>query len=51
MTVIIMVCAVIVLVEAMRRWYKVLVKGEFTVSGKVVYAVEKNFSPPEYGCC
>jgi len=51
MTVIIMSCAVIVLAEAMRRWYKVLVKGEYTVSGQVVYVAEKNFSPPEYGCC
>jgi carbon starvation protein len=51
MTVIIMVCAVIVLVEAMRRWYKVLAKGEYTVAGQVVYATEKNFCPPEYGCC
>jgi carbon starvation protein len=51
MTVIIMACAIIVLVEAVRRWYKVLAKGEYSAGGQLVYATEKNFSPPEYGCC
>ena len=50
-TVTIMLCAVIVLAEAMRRWYKVLAKGEYTVAGQAAYATEKNFCPPEYGCC
>ncbi|HZY10211.1 MAG TPA: carbon starvation protein A [Bacteroidota bacterium] len=51
MTAIIMVCAVIVLAEAFRKWYKVLVKGQYVIGGEVVYAKDKNFSPPEYGCC
>ncbi len=51
LTVIMMVCAVIVLAEAVRRWYKVLVKRQYSVAGQVVYATDSNFSPPEYGCC
>ncbi|MBI5022525.1 MAG: carbon starvation protein A [Ignavibacteriales bacterium] len=51
LTAIIMVCAVIVLVEAFRKWYKVLVKKEYCVAGEVVYASDKNFTPPTYGCC
>jgi len=51
LTAIMMVCAVIVLLEAFRRWYKVLVKKEFTIAGKIVYATDANFSPKEYGCC
>ncbi len=49
MTVIIMTCAIIVLVEAFRRWYRVLVKGQYVINGKIVQAKE-GFSPPEYGC-
>ncbi len=51
MTVIIMVCAVIVLIEAARRWYRVLVKGEYVVHGNVVAASDGKFDPPSYGCC
>ncbi len=50
LTVVIMICAIIILVEAFRRWYRVLVKKEFIVAGKVFLATDKNFSPPEYGC-
>jgi hypothetical protein len=46
-----MLCAVVVLVEAFRRWYRVLVKGEYSVGGQVVYSTNPKFSPPEYGCC
>lgn len=50
-TVIIMTCAIIVLIEAFRRWYRVLAKGEYTVSGETAYAKDPNFTPPEFGCC
>ncbi len=51
LTALIMVCAVVILFEACRRWYKVLVKGEYVVNGAAVYATDPKFSPPEYGCC
>jgi carbon starvation protein len=51
MTVIIMFCAVVILIEAFRRWYKVLVKGAYSIAGRVVYAKDEKFTPPEYGCC
>jgi len=50
LTAIMMLCAIIILFEAVRRWYNVLVKQQYIISGKVVSATEKNFSPPEYGC-
>jgi carbon starvation protein len=51
LTVIMMGCAMIILIEAFRRWYKVLVKRQFVVEGKLAYADEPGFNPPEYGCC
>ncbi len=51
LTAIIMVCAVAILVEAFRRWYRVIVKGEYSVAGQVVYATDSKFSPPDFGCC
>ena len=51
LTVVMMICAVIILVEAFRRWYRVLAKGEYCIAGQVVYATEGKFSPPDYGCC
>lgn len=51
MTAVIMICAIIILFEAFRRWYQVLVKRQFVIGGEVVYARDENFSPPEYGCC
>ncbi len=51
LTIIMMICAVIILVESFRRWYKVLVKKEYVVGGQVVDATDSKFSPPEYGCC
>ncbi len=50
MTVVIIVCAVVVLVEAARRWYRVLVKKEHIIHGEVVIETA-NFDPPSYGCC
>jgi len=49
LTAVIMLCAVIVLVEAFRRWYRVLVRKEYSVAGKVISASDA--TPPEYGCC
>jgi hypothetical protein len=46
-----MVCAVVILIESFRRWFKVLVRGEYSVAGEVVYATEKGFNPPDFGCC
>jgi carbon starvation protein len=51
LTLIIMICAIIVLVEAGRRWYRVLVKGEYLVAGQVVSVADEKFIPPTYGCC
>jgi hypothetical protein len=51
LTVVIMVCAVGVLIEAGRRWYRVIVKGEYLVGGQVVSASDEKFTPPTFGCC
>lgn len=51
LTSIMMTCAVIVLIEAFRRWYRVLVLGQYSVSGKEVSVEEPGFTPPEFGCC
>jgi carbon starvation protein len=50
LTIIMMICAVIVLIEAAKRWYKVLVKRESVVGGKLVSTADPGFVPPEYGC-
>jgi carbon starvation protein len=51
LTGVIMVCAVVILIEAGRRWYRVLVKGEYLVRGEVVSSSDGKFVPPTYGCC
>jgi len=51
LTIVMIICAVMILVEAFRRWYKVLVKKEYYVAGEIVYADDKNFTPPTFGCC
>ena len=51
MTVVIMLCALLIIVEAFRRWYRVLVQKKFTVAGQAVVSTERNFTPPAYGCC
>jgi len=51
LTLIMMICAVVILIEACRRWYRVLVKGEYLVHGQVVSASSGDFQPPTYGCC
>ncbi len=49
LTVVIMVCAVVILVESGRRAYRVLAKGRYTVQGKPVSASDPGFKPPEFG--
>jgi carbon starvation protein len=51
LTMIMIICAVTVLVEAARRWYRVLVKREYLIGGEIVSASEGKFNPPTYGCC
>jgi carbon starvation protein len=51
LTVVIMICAVLILFEAFKKWYRVLVKKEYTVHGEVIYDQDKSFSPPPFGCC
>ncbi len=50
LTAIIMICAVIILFESLKRWYSVLVKKQFFVGGKTIQLNETNVSLPEYGC-
>jgi carbon starvation protein len=50
LTVIIMICAVGVLLEAAKRWYRVLVKGEYLRDAQVVSAANGR-TPPGTGCC
>ncbi|MEX2117389.1 MAG: carbon starvation protein A [Bacteroidota bacterium] len=50
LTAIIMACAIAVLIEALRRWYRVLVLHQYSVGGRIVHASEPGFVPPEYGC-
>lgn len=51
LTVIMIVCAVAILVEATKKWYRVIVKKEYIVHGEVIYATDKDFKPPTFGCC
>jgi hypothetical protein len=51
MTIVIMLSAIIVVAEAFRRWYQVLIKREYVISGQTVSATDPNFTPPEFGCC
>jgi carbon starvation protein len=51
LTAVIMICAVVVLFEACKRWYRVIVRKEYLIAGEVVSATEPNFNPPTYGCC
>jgi carbon starvation protein len=51
MTVVMMICTIVVLFEAGKRWYRVLVKGEYLVHGQVVSSSDGKFTPPTYGCC
>jgi carbon starvation protein len=50
LTVVMMVCAVLVLFEAGKRWYRVLVKGECPEGGEPLSPGGKTM-PPHCGCC
>jgi hypothetical protein len=50
MTAIMMVCALVILVEAGRRWYRVLVRKEIILGGKVYRKGDAGIVPPEFGC-
>ncbi len=49
LTVIIMACSIVILIESMRRAYRVLVKDRYTVRGQVVSASDPAFQPPDFG--
>jgi len=49
LTVIIMVCAIIILVESMRRCYRVLARGIYTVKGQKILRSDPDFKAPDYG--
>jgi carbon starvation protein len=51
LTAVIMLCAVAILIEAARKWYRVIVKKEYVIHGEVVYATDPKFKPPTFGCC
>jgi len=46
---VIMLCAVVVLAESLRRSYRVLALGRYTRAGKIVMASDPGFEPPEFG--
>ncbi|HTP13782.1 MAG TPA: carbon starvation protein A [Bacteroidota bacterium] len=50
LTVLIMGCAVVILIEAARRWYSVLVRKKNFVGGTVVSTDDPAYAPPAYGC-
>jgi len=50
LTAIMMVCAVVVLFEAAKRWYRVLIKGEYPQGGEPLSPGGKSM-PPHCGCC
>jgi carbon starvation protein len=50
LTAVIMICAVIILIEAGRRWYMVLVKRKNIIDGKIVSTDDPGYVPPAYGC-
>jgi carbon starvation protein CstA len=49
LSVIIMICAVVVIAESCRRAWRVLVKGIYTVNGKTILASDPGFKPPVFG--
>ncbi len=51
LTVIIMVCAIVIMIESFRRWYAVLVKKQDFHDLELSFATEKERSLPGGGCC
>lgn len=50
LTVVMMICAVIVLFEAAKRWFRVLFKGDYPQGGEPLDPGGKSM-PPHCGCC
>jgi carbon starvation protein len=46
---VIMFCVVVVLIESLRRAYRVLVQGRYSRAGETILASDPEFQPPEYG--
>jgi carbon starvation protein len=51
LTVVIMVCAIVIMIESFRRWYAVLVKKQDFHDLELSFAAEKDKSLPGGGCC
>jgi carbon starvation protein len=51
LTVIIMACAIVILIESFRRWYAILVKKQDFHDQELSFATEKERSLPGGGCC
>jgi carbon starvation protein len=51
LTVLMLVCAVVVLVEAGRHWYRILVKGEQPVAPELEPVTQERVAPKHIGCC
>jgi carbon starvation protein len=51
LTVVMMICAVVVLFEAFKRWYNVLMKGGYPQGGEPVLPPGGKSMPPHCGCC
>jgi carbon starvation protein len=49
LTIIIMACLVLIILETGRRAYRVLGQGRYTVQGKAMQASDPDFKPPQYG--
>jgi carbon starvation protein len=51
LTVLIIICAVVVLAEAGRHWYRILVLGEAPVSAEQEPITNERIAPKHIGCC
>jgi len=51
LTLLMIVCAVIVLFEAGRHWYRILVKGEEPVGPELEPVTNERIAPKHIGCC
>jgi carbon starvation protein len=49
LTVVIMLCSAVILIESGRRAYRVLVRGQYTVQGKPESISDPGFRPPDFG--
>ncbi|MFA6437883.1 MAG: carbon starvation CstA family protein [Bacteriovoracaceae bacterium] len=49
LTSIIIICALVILVDAMRTWYRVLVRKQYIIDDKLVDGSAPGFVPPGYG--